>query len=149
MPLRAGGRERWCTDCERIVHDLSAHTQAEARALLRDASEPMCVAYRVRADGEVQFRRTVLDRVGAVLASAAMRTTAECVSLVELEKQAPEPEAEIEVVVSSREPEPEPQAESYMLGGYHDPREKQRIQREMDELKRIELEMRQKYESTN
>jgi hypothetical protein len=71
MPIRAAGRERWCEGCERPVHDLSQHSEVEARALLRRSAAP-CVAYSFDAAGRVQFRRTQLDRVGVALTSLAL-----------------------------------------------------------------------------
>jgi hypothetical protein len=80
MPARAGGRQRWCDGCARTVHDLSLHSEAEARALLEVASEQLCVAYRVDARGVVQFgRRPLRDRMQAALASTALLVAAGCV----------------------------------------------------------------------
>lgn len=117
MPARAGGRQRWCDGCARIVHDLSAHSEAEARALLRDASEQLCVAYRVDAGGQVQFgRRTLLDRVGAAVASAALLATAGCIGLPDREVASPEPEIDAQTWVEL-EPEPVAYAHRLSLGG--------------------------------
>jgi hypothetical protein len=71
MPARAGGRERWCEGCKQTVHDLSQHSESEARALLRRSASP-CIAYAFDAAGHVQFRRTRLDRVGVALTSLAL-----------------------------------------------------------------------------
>jgi hypothetical protein len=80
MPARAGGRQRWCDGCARTVHDLSLHSEAEARALLERTREPLCVAYRVDASGVVQFGRHPLrGRIQAALASTALLITAGCV----------------------------------------------------------------------
>jgi hypothetical protein len=85
----------------------------QARALLRGGGdERPCVAYRVDARGEVMFRKTVLDRVGVALASAALMVAAGCVGFDELEIEVPDPELELDVddyvAVPSCEPEPQP-----------------------------------------
>ncbi len=97
MPIHGSEAERWCSQCERVVHDLSALRDAEARALLRErASEGVCVAYRVDARGQVVFR----ERAGAsarALASFALASFAlvGCTGISELEANAPdEPAAE-------------------------------------------------------
>lgn len=111
MPVRAEGRQRWCDGCRQFVHDLSMYGEIEARKLLRKkAGEQLCVAYRFDDRGAVQFRRTMLDRVGVALASAALVASAGCVGFVEMEVESQEPEAERQtwVVVPDRQPEPEP-----------------------------------------
>jgi|GEM_PF-2229514 len=48
---------KFCGKCEKHVHDLSAMTEPEARALLRaHGSQDLCVRYRYGADGRVRFR---------------------------------------------------------------------------------------------
>jgi hypothetical protein len=108
MPVRAGGRERWCEGCERTVHDLSQRSEAEARALLRRrSSAKVCVSYEVDARGKVLFRRTKLDRLGVALASAALLATG-CIGFIspELELDHPEYDEGSWVVTPSCEPAP-------------------------------------------
>lgn len=50
-------RERFCTRCTLTVHDLSAMTDADARALLAVPAERLCVRFGVRRDGTVVTRR--------------------------------------------------------------------------------------------
>jgi hypothetical protein len=107
MPVRAGGRERWCEGCERTVHDLSQRSEAEARALLRRRSAKVCVSYEVDGRGKVLFRRTKLDRLGVALASAALLATG-CIGFIspELELDHPEYDEGSWVVTPSCEPAP-------------------------------------------
>jgi hypothetical protein len=49
-------RERFCTRCSLTVHDLSAMTEADARALLAGPAERQCVRFGVRRDGTVVTR---------------------------------------------------------------------------------------------
>lgn len=50
--MRGGTRTRFCESCQHHVHDLSALTQREARALLeRSATEALCIRYEVDEDG--------------------------------------------------------------------------------------------------
>ncbi|MCB9742788.1 MAG: hypothetical protein H6741_11880 [Alphaproteobacteria bacterium] len=56
--LEGEGAERWCRRCERSVTDLSALSEAEARAQLADGQE-RCVRYRVRPDQRLVHRPRV------------------------------------------------------------------------------------------
>jgi hypothetical protein len=49
-------RERFCTRCSLTVHDISAMTDADARALLAGPAERVCVRFGVRRDGTVVTR---------------------------------------------------------------------------------------------
>jgi hypothetical protein len=49
------GSARFCGSCEKLVHDLSALSEPEARALLRDSREAVCVRYLHDASGEIWF----------------------------------------------------------------------------------------------
>ncbi len=54
-----GAGSRWCEQCERKVHDLSAMTLAEGEALLADERASCCVRYAWDERGEVLvFRRS-------------------------------------------------------------------------------------------
>ena len=79
-------RKRFCTQCQKHVHDLSAMTEPQARAVL--AQPRVCVRYTARADGQVQFRpasrRALLQRgalaaglLAVSLPAAAAMSTAE------------------------------------------------------------------------
>lgn len=89
MPARGEGRERWCDGCEKSVHDLSMYSETEARALMRESGGQLCIAYRADARGEVQFRRTMLDRLGMALASAALLLSAGCIRPVDMKVESP------------------------------------------------------------
>ena len=57
-------RTRFCASCGKDVHDLSARTEEEARAFLREArGTRVCVRFAKDATGNVRFR-------GAALAAA-------------------------------------------------------------------------------
>ena len=49
------GSARFCGSCRKLVHDLSALSEPDARALLRDSSEALCVRYLHDASGEIWF----------------------------------------------------------------------------------------------
>ena len=59
----------FCGECREHVHDLSAMREREAeRFLAAHADEPLCIAYRLRADGTVIFRAPARPIATAVLA---------------------------------------------------------------------------------
>lgn len=63
----------WCDRCSQPVHDLSRRTAAEVDALIHaHAGRRLCVAYRVRRDGEVVLRRGGAGVVAAAVAAAAL-----------------------------------------------------------------------------
>ncbi len=73
-------RTRFCDKCKKHVHDLSARTEVEARALFDTArSTKLCVRYAKDASGSIRFR--------AVAVAAAVSLTA-CSSAM---PAAPEP----------------------------------------------------------
>ena len=49
-------RARFCETCDLTVHDLSAMSDAGARALLAGPAERLCVRFNVRRDGMVVTR---------------------------------------------------------------------------------------------
>ncbi len=54
---RSPGARRFCDRCTKHVHDLSALTEPEARAVLASAgTERICVRYRVDGSGVLKFR---------------------------------------------------------------------------------------------
>lgn len=78
------GRNRLCTACDTVVHDLSAMTVDEADALL-DSGEPICVRASIGRDGTIRTatpagrssRRMVASfGAGVMLATAACQTPA-------------------------------------------------------------------------
>lgn len=52
------GTARFCGSCSKLVHDLSAMTEQEARALLSQTTEQLCVRYLYDAAGEIWFEPT-------------------------------------------------------------------------------------------
>jgi hypothetical protein len=54
-------RVRFCADCQRAVHDLSAHTRVEAESLLSAAEGRLCVRFERRGDGLILTRDCVQD----------------------------------------------------------------------------------------
>jgi hypothetical protein len=56
---RVGDGVGWCEHCRLHVHDLSAGTELEARALLRThGRQRLCASYRTDDDGAIVFRET-------------------------------------------------------------------------------------------
>ncbi|MEM6996574.1 MAG: hypothetical protein AAF721_39085 [Myxococcota bacterium] len=92
-PENAGG---WCGHCQQEVHDLSAMTEPAARKLL-SRREPICVAYRARADGTVVFRRSAAPprwSMVALMAAVLGCSQAGCAAIYEAtHAQAPPPTA--------------------------------------------------------
>src|SRR5438874_9874921 len=75
-------KRRFCTHCNRHVHDLSALTTAEAADLICQSAERLCIRYQPTPDGAIKTLdyspRTRADRwwkrwiaVGAVVAVGA------------------------------------------------------------------------------
>ena len=63
-------RKRFCGDCRKHVHDLSALTEDEAAVVV---SEPdVCVRYTVGSDEQIRFQSRRRFIVGLAVASAAM-----------------------------------------------------------------------------
>jgi hypothetical protein len=61
------GRKRFCADCKKHVHDLSAMPRAEAEALLQSSAEgSLCVRYIYDQYGQIMF-----DMVDPTLVPAA------------------------------------------------------------------------------
>jgi hypothetical protein len=57
--MRGETAARFCDRCEKTVHDLSSHSEPEARALIREAArrgERVCVRFAKTSDGGVRFR---------------------------------------------------------------------------------------------
>ncbi len=65
----------WCEQCRLHVHDLSAGTELEARALLRaHGRSRLCVSYGTRADGTIVFR----ERARSVAIAATIALLVAC-----------------------------------------------------------------------
>ena len=61
-------QKRFCGQCSKHVHDLSAMTEPEARQVIETVESP-CVRYSCRPDGTVRFkpsRRVTLARAGMI-----------------------------------------------------------------------------------
>ena len=55
--MRPEERGRFCFDCRKTVHDLSAMTEREAEIFLeRTECEDVCISYQHEADGTLVFR---------------------------------------------------------------------------------------------
>ncbi len=62
--MRPEARGRFCFDCKKKVHDLSAMSEAEAeRFLARTACEDVCVSYEHHDDGTIAFQTPPPPRV--------------------------------------------------------------------------------------
>jgi hypothetical protein len=85
-------RARFCTHCDRHVHNLSAMTQDEAQRLICESAGRLCIAYVPNADGSPQTlgyqvppkrRRfgwmfaAVVGGIGAVAAAIAQHAVAD------------------------------------------------------------------------
>jgi hypothetical protein len=58
--MKPGDKGRYCGACKKTVHDLSALTKREARALLAaPTTEGLCVRYLYDAHGDIAFTDTV------------------------------------------------------------------------------------------
>ena len=52
---------RFCADCKKVVHDVSAMTKSEAKALLADGKKSeLCIRYIADRDGQVIFKNSNL-----------------------------------------------------------------------------------------
>jgi hypothetical protein len=60
---REGEARRFCEVCTKHVHDLSALTEGEARAVLAEESAKgrVCVRYRADQDGNIKFRQETVS----------------------------------------------------------------------------------------
>jgi hypothetical protein len=113
--LRRSESERWCSVCDKRVHELSAMRESEARALLRASkTQRTCISYQVDAAGQVLFR----DRLRAggrstlALAGLALAVTlgVGCVGFEYEEVTRPEEVAEAYWADSSIIPSTDPDA---------------------------------------
>jgi hypothetical protein len=68
--MRGDDKTRFCDTCGKHVHDLSAGTEAEARALFRETERP-CVRYTRDASGGVRFKAAALAAAASLAACSA------------------------------------------------------------------------------
>ena len=79
--MRGDERARFCDKCQKPVHDLSARTEQEVQALLRErAGQRLCVRYRKDADGGVRFKVALLATAMSVAACGALTTDSPAVT---------------------------------------------------------------------
>lgn len=64
--LTRKGNARLCRQCDKLVHDLSALTEARARALLESESGGLCVRYLYDATGAIRFDQAPLVKPGGI-----------------------------------------------------------------------------------
>jgi hypothetical protein len=71
--MRPEDKGRFCSECSKTVHDLSAMTKVEAKGFLRRTGcRDICVSFQHREDGTLVFREPVL-RPEAVVPLARLR----------------------------------------------------------------------------
>ena len=69
---------RFCTSCDKHVHDLSARTEDEARELLRrNQGKRICVRFAKNPNGTVRFRAAAMAAAAAISVTACGTKTAE------------------------------------------------------------------------
>jgi len=69
------GATRYCEKCQKPVHDLSASTEPQARALLREhAGKRLCVRYAKDATGRLRFKTALLATAVSVAACGTHAT---------------------------------------------------------------------------
>lgn len=94
----AGGCDRVCAACDKVIHDLSHYDFAEVEALLR-ADPDTCVRARIDADGTVALRPGRGGRVRRmVVAAASVSLLAACApALAEQDRPAGEIRGKVEI----------------------------------------------------
>ena len=55
--MSGAAQTRFCSQCSKHVHDLSAMTEPEARQVIQTVAEP-CVRYTSTPDGTIRFKPT-------------------------------------------------------------------------------------------
>ncbi len=76
--MKPGDQKRFCGECKKHVHDLSAMSRAEARDVLESRpTEGLCVRYLYDAHGDIVFRdapipASFLSRAKRLAAAAAL-----------------------------------------------------------------------------
>ena len=117
MNPRATGR--FCGDCKKVVHDLSAMREADAKKRVAAAPEGLCIRYLHDEHGNIWFKDTPLVSPGSLLrkgaslaALALMPMLTACMGAQMAGDYASvEPNlAEPQTPPSEPEPEPEPDA---------------------------------------
>ncbi|MCB9742787.1 MAG: hypothetical protein H6741_11885 [Alphaproteobacteria bacterium] len=67
--MQGDARKRFCQSCTKHVHDLSAMTEPEAKAVLQQPE--VCVRYTAEPDGAIRFKPSRRRRFASALAAAA------------------------------------------------------------------------------
>jgi hypothetical protein len=79
-------KTRFCDKCQKHVHDLSARTEEEARALFREArGERTCVRFAKDASGNVLFRAAALAAAVSVTSCSAAAPASPPITPVEVD----------------------------------------------------------------
>lgn len=77
--MRGDGAARHCDSCDELVHDLSAMSEDEAQALLREhGDEKPCVRYRFDAAGRLLFAAALSVVMGGSITSCMGKPGGEC-----------------------------------------------------------------------
>lgn len=110
--MKPGDRKRFCGDCKKYVHDLSAMTRAEAREVLQSRpTEGLCVRYLYDVHGDVVFRDTIpasfLSRAKRIAAAATFPLGLAACSGAPAE--APPPPMPMMGAIACPMPEPQPE----------------------------------------
>jgi hypothetical protein len=74
--MQRGDKSRFCSDCKKTVHDLSAMSRVDAERLLaQPAQQELCVRYLHNEMGHVMFADTFRDRPIPLVALLRKRAT--------------------------------------------------------------------------
>jgi hypothetical protein len=79
--MHGGSRKRFCDQCSKHVHDLSAMTEDEASTVLEEPG--VCVRYTVKPDGDIRFRSRRTFLAGAAASLIALPAAAKTASTEE------------------------------------------------------------------
>lgn len=69
-------RGRFCSDCQKKVHDLSAMPESDAQRFLESDDEDICISYLSNAAGEVRFQPERVVPLHRLVRRASMATAA-------------------------------------------------------------------------
>lgn len=68
-------RGRFCSDCQKKVHDLSSMPESDAQVLL-ESDDDICISYLSNADGEVRFQPSRVVPLHQLARRASVATAA-------------------------------------------------------------------------